>query len=74
MKKLIANLIDQVIVFGGGALLLLLVSLIMKWIGFEFVSLIKMYIVAAAIVGVLYFPIVESSKLNATIGKKLLNV
>ena len=74
MKKLIANLIDQVIVFGGGALLLFLVSLIMKWIGFEFVSPIKMYIVAAAIVGVLYFPIVESSKLNATIGKKLLNV
>lgn len=74
MKKLIANLIDQVIVFGGGALLLVIVSLVMKWIGFEFVSPLKAYIGAAVIMGVLYFPIVECSKLKTTIGKKLLNV
>lgn len=74
MKKLLANLIDQIIVFGGGALLLVVVSLILRVIGFEFVNPTYMYIVAAAIVGVLYFPIVESTKLNTTIGKKLLNV
>lgn len=76
MKKLLANLIDQIIVFGGGILLLILVTLIMKWIGFEFTEDVRAYtyVVSAAIVGILYFPIVESSKLKTTIGKKLLNV
>lgn len=76
MKKLLASLIDQVIVFGGAAILLLLFTLIVKVIGFEFVKsayTVYAYIISVAIVAILYFPIVESTKLNATIGKKLLN-
>ena len=36
MKKLVASLIDSILVFGFGAVLLILTILIMKVIGFEF--------------------------------------
>lgn len=77
MKKLIANIIDQIITFGVAALLLLIVTLIMKVIGFEFTGAsvtAYAYVIAVAVVEILYFPIVESTKLNSTLGKKLLNV
>lgn len=76
MKKLFANIVDQIIVFGGAALLLVLVTLLLKLIGFEFVKgvLQYAYMVSIAVVAILYFPIVESTKLNTTIGKKLLGI
>lgn len=77
MKKLLANIIDQIITFGVAALLLLIFTLIMKVIGFEFTGskvTAYAYVVAVAVVEILYFPIVESTKLNSTLGKKLLNV
>ena len=49
----------------------------MKAIGFEFKSSLVTayaYVIALAIIEILYFPIVESTKLNSTLGKKLLNV
>ncbi|MBU5486868.1 RDD family protein [Clostridium sp. MSJ-8] len=74
MKKLLANIIDQIIVFGVAILLLLLVSLVMKLIGFEFQKPIEAYIGSVAIVAILYYPIVEATALKTTLGKKLLNV
>ena len=80
MKKLLANIVDQIIVFGLGALLLLLTTLIMNLIGFKFnndaIPAIKQYayIVCTAIIAILYYPIVESTSLNTTIGKKLLGI
>ena len=77
MKKLFANIIDQIITFGVAALLLLIVTLVMKAIGFEFKSSLVTayaYVIAVAIIEILYFPIVESTKLKSTLGKKLLNV
>ena len=46
----------------------------MKLIGFEFQKPIEAYIGSVAIVAILYYPIVESTALKTTLGKKLLNV
>lgn len=76
MKRFFANLIDEVIVFGVAALVLLLTVLIMKLIGFVFKEgiLAYAYIISVAVINLIYSPIFESTKLNATIGKKILKV
>jgi uncharacterized RDD family membrane protein YckC len=76
MKRFFANLIDEVIVFGVAALILLLTVLIMKLIGFVFKEgiLAYAYIISLAVINLIYSPIFESTKSNATIGKKILKV
>ena len=77
MKKLVASLIDSILVFGFGAVLLILTILIMKVIGFEFYDQTVTawaYAVACGIASLIYYPITESTKMDNTIGKKLLGV
>lgn len=74
MKRLLASIIDQIITVGVGALVCLLASLILKVIGFEFEYVLITYIAFIAVAEILYLPIVESTKLRTSIGKKLLNV
>lgn len=76
MKKLLASLVDQIIVFGGSAALVGLGILILKVIGFVLVGGILQYayLITLVVVSLLYSPIVESTKLNKTVGKKLLSL
>ena len=76
MKKLLASIMDEVVVFGVAALLLLLTVLIMKLIGFVFAEGIHAYayIIAVAVMTLIYSPIAESTKLNTTIGKKIVGI
>lgn len=74
MKRLLASIIDEVIVFGVSALLYLLIELIMNLIGFKFTSFLPIYVIIVAVLSVIYFPIVEATKLNTTIGKKIFDL
>jgi uncharacterized RDD family membrane protein YckC len=76
MKRILANLVDQVIVFGASAALVGLSILILKVIGFVFAEGIKgyVYLITLAVVSLLYYPIVESTKLNKTVGKKAFGI
>lgn len=73
MKKILANLVDQVIIFGGSAAILALIILILKVIGFKFQEgmIQYAYICTLVVISLLYAPIVESTKLNKTLGKKV---
>ncbi len=74
MKRLLASIVDEIIIFGGSALIYLLIELIMNLIGFRFTGFLTVYIIIAAVLSVIYFPIVESTGLNNTIGKKIFDV
>ena len=73
MKRLIAGLIDTIIVFGVGALILMLTILVLKMVGFIFLEGVMpwAYVISTGVVSLLYYPIVESTKLNTTLGKKI---
>lgn len=76
MKRILANLVDQLIVFGASAALVALSILILKVIGFVFAEGIigYVYLITLAVVSLLYYPIVESTKLNKTVGKKVVGI
>lgn len=76
MKRILANLVDQVIVFGGAAALIGLGLLILKVMGFVLKDGVIQYayLIALVVISLLYSPIVESTKLNKTLGKKALGL
>ena len=76
MKRILANLVDQVIVFGGAAALIALGLLILKVMGFVLKDGVIQYayLIVLVVISLLYSPIVESTKLNKTLGKKALGL
>lgn len=76
MKKILANLVDQVIIFGGAVALIGLGLLILKVMGFVLKDGVieYAYLIALVVISLLYSPIVESTKLNKTLGKKALGL
>lgn len=73
IKRLLANLFDEVLVVAISAVLLGVIILIMKLIGFKFTQPFYVAVVIAAIVNLLYYPITQG-KFEATVGQKLLQV
>lgn len=74
LKRIFANVLDQIIVFVVSVLLLLLLQVIMKAVGFKIVEPAAFLLIMYAIINVFYFPIIEGSKYGTTIGKRLLKL
>ena len=73
IKRLFANLFDEVLVVAISAVLLGVIILIMKLIGFKFTEPFYVAVVIAAVVNLLYYPITQG-KFNGTVGQKLLQI
>lgn len=77
-KSFFANLLDQAISLACSALIVLIVDLIMRIFGYQFVR--EAGVVVSVILGVyfvvdcLYAPILERTKLKNTIAKRILNL
>lgn len=72
-KRLLANLFDEVLVVAISAVILGIVILVMKLLGWKFTEPFYVAVIIAAVVNLLYYPIVENVLKN-TLGKKLLQV
>ena len=77
VKNIFANILDQLLVLAGSAVLLLLIDVILKSFGYMFVKESGAIVFAGAIVyfvmNCIYTPVMETSKIKNTIGKKILN-
>lgn len=73
IKRLLANLFDEVLVVAISAVLLGVIILIMKLIGFRFTEPFYVAVIIAAVVNLLYYPITQG-KFNSTVGQKLLQI
>lgn len=73
-KDLFANLLDEMLLFGVSALLLMLFDFILKLFGFTVkepgIFLTGFFFV----INVLYFPIIQNSRYGTTIGKRILKL
>lgn len=74
LKRIFANVLDEVIIFAISAILCLLAQVIMKPLGFEIKQVGEFLLIIYAIINVLYFPILEGSSFATTIGKRLLKL
>lgn len=77
-KIILANVLDQLLMIAGSALLVLLCDIILKLCGYMFVrdngSIILAGGIIYFIINCIYGPIMEKSKLENTFGKKILNM
>lgn len=77
-KVILSNILDQLLVLAGSAVLLLLCDLILRLFGYMFVKETGALVVAGGIIyfiiNCIYAPVMEKSKLKNTIAKKILNI
>ncbi|EKQ55131.1 MULTISPECIES: RDD family protein [unclassified Clostridium] len=77
-RIIFANILDQVLIVAGSALLLLICDLVLKLFGYMFVrdngALILAGSIIYFIINCIYVPILEKSKLKGTIAKRILNM
>jgi len=74
IKKIFANLLDEMILFGVAAILLFLTDLILGAAGFNILQPAVFLTAYLFIANVFYFPIMENSKYSTTLGKRILKV
>lgn len=74
MKRLFANLLDQMILFVCSVALLFLAELILKVAGFKVNTPEIFLIVFYFVVNLLYLPIVESGKNGTSLGKRIIKI
>ncbi|WP_300386482.1 hypothetical protein [Clostridium sp.] len=72
LKKLLSGIIDQILSIAGSLLLLVLFDAIIRLIGYQVADREPMFLIMYIITNVVYRPILESTKLKETIGKKLI--
>ena len=77
-KEIFANILDQFIVLASSALILLIVDLIMRLFGYQFVrengvlAMVIMFIYF--VINCFYTQLMEKTKLKNTIAKRILNL
>ncbi|HEY5524252.1 MAG TPA: RDD family protein [Clostridium sp.] len=74
IKKIFANLLDEMILFGVAAILLFLTDLILGAAGFNILQPAVFLTAYLFIANVFYFPIMENSKYSTTLGKRILKI
>ena len=74
IKKIFANLLDEMILFGVAAILLCLTDLILGAAGFKILQPAVFLTAYLFIANVFYFPIMENSKYSTTLGKRILKI
>ena len=77
-KELFANILDQAVVLAASAIIVLIVDLIMRIFGYQFVremgALLSVILGTYFVVNCFYAPIMERTKLKNTIAKRILNL
>ena len=77
-RIILANILDQLLIVACSSVVLLLCDLILKLFGYMFVrgngSLILAVGIIYFIINCIYIPIMEKSKLENTIARKILNI
>ncbi|MBE6051407.1 MAG: RDD family protein [Clostridium sp.] len=76
LKRLFANLLDQMVVFGVSVGVFFLTQAIMKGFGFQMVASTEAYflIIFYGVLNLIYYPIFEGTKYGTTIGKRILKL
>ena len=78
MRSIAASALDQVLIVAGSALLLLLCDLILKLFGYMFIRENGALVLAGGIIyfiiNCIYTPIMERSKLEGTIARRILSI
>lgn len=76
LKRLFANLLDQVVVFGVSVGVFFLAQAIMKCFGFQMVASTEAYflVIFYGLLNLFYYPIFEGTKYGTTIGKRILKL
>ncbi|GAA0069903.1 hypothetical protein UT300003_14260 [Clostridium sardiniense] len=73
IKKLFSNILDQAVILGVSAILLLVFDLLIGFIGYMVVEPTSILLIIYVIVNILYFPIFEAKNIR-TIGKRILAI
>lgn len=72
IRKCVASIIDQYICFGLAVIAVYVFNLLLNLIGYGVADFMAVLMIGYGIMNVLYFAILDSSKLNTTLGRKLL--
>lgn len=73
IKKLFSNILDQAVILGVSAILLLVFDLLIGFIGYMLLEPTSILLIIYVVVNILYFPIFEA-KNKRTIGKRILGI
>ncbi|MBB6697470.1 RDD family protein [Clostridium algidicarnis] len=69
-----ASIIDQIVIGGASFILLMIFNFIMKLINLRVVDKMGVYVIIYIIVNIIYSPIMEKTKMNNTVGRKVSNI
>lgn len=72
LKRLLSGIIDQILSIAISLVLLVIFDAIIKLIGFQVSDRESMFLIMYIVTNVLYRPILETTKLKETIGRKLI--
>ena len=73
-KKIIASLLDEMFIFIASSLGLSILELILRMFGYTMVEVAVFLLIIFFVVNVLYYPIIEGSKYNTTLGKRIMRL
>lgn len=73
IKKLFSNILDQAVILGISAILLLVFDLLIGFIGYMVAEPTPILLIIYVVVNILYFPIFEAKNIR-TIGKRILGI
>lgn len=76
LKRLFANLLDQMVVFGVSVGVFFLTQAIMKCFGFQMAANFEavFLIIFYGVLNIFYYPIFEGTKYGTTLGKRILKL
>lgn len=69
-----ASIIDQIVIGGASYILLIIFDFIMKLVNLRVVDKMGIYVIIYIIVNIIYSPIMEKTKMNNTVGRKVSNI
>ena len=69
-----ASIIDQIVIGGASFIFLMIFDFIMKLVNLRVVDKMGIYVIIYIIVNIIYSPIMEKTKMNNTVGRKVSNI
>lgn len=72
-KRIFASVLDQAILFGLSAIVVVVFALIIKIFGYYIVSPVPMLLIAYVVLNILYLPVFELKK-GRSLGKRILGI
>lgn len=73
-KRILAEIINQTIILAGSLIIFFIFNLLIELVGYEIVDRIAVYFIIYVVFNLLYSPIMRSTRLNKTIGDRVVNL